>query len=217
MTRLIPRLIVLLLMPSLAWGQTDSKPTVEAADMVLDRTSDPVWLDSLYQSGSAFGQFLEEAEARRERWVTNYGDGSPDASWTARADSLTGSWYLLAVAVDGCSDSVSTIPYLAHLAGYSGHIHMRVVLPESGRPIMEAHRTKDGRASTPTVLVLNEQFEPVGVFIERPDGLKAWVETDGADLPSREFVREKFAWYEADGGRETVASILTIIEGASKK
>ena len=82
---------------------------------------------------------------------------------------------------------------------------------------MEAHRTHDDRASTPTVLVLNDGFEPVGVFIERPESLKTWVSTDGADLTSREFVRAKFAWYEADGGRETVATILDIIEGASNE
>lgn len=213
MIRFLPGLLVLILVPSLAWGQTDNMPVSE--ETVLDRTSDPVWLDSLYQSGTAFGQFLDEAQARRTRWVSNYGDGTPDDAWTARADRLTGSWYLLAVAIDGCSDSVSTIPYLAHLANYSDQISMRIVLPESGRPIMEAHRTNDGRASTPTVLVLNERFEPVGAFIERPEGLKTWVETDGADLPSRAFVREKFAWYEADGGRETVATILAIIESAS--
>ncbi len=137
-----PGLLVLILMPSLAWGQTDNMPVSE--ETVLDRTSDPVWLDSLYQSGTAFGQFLDEAQARRERWVSNYGDGTPDDAWTARADRLTGSWYLLAVAIDGCSDSVSTIPYLAHLANYSDQISMRIVLPESGRPIMEAHRTNDG-------------------------------------------------------------------------
>jgi len=207
MTRLSISLLLLLALPLASVAQD--------ADSVIDRTTDPVWLDSLYTSGVAFGQFLEEADARKQRWENNFGDGSPDSSWTARADAITGTWHLLAVAIAGCSDSVSTIPYLAHLAGYSDHIGMRVVHPDVGRPIMEAHRTKDGRASTPTVLVLNEQFEPVGVFIERPEGLKEWVATDGADLPSREFVREKFAWYEEDGGRETVATILGIIEAAS--
>ena len=204
MTRILSFLLILLFIPTLAWGQSEEGS--------MDRTMDPVWLDSLYHSGKAFGQFLEEADSRRERWINNYGDGSPDEAWTDRAANLSGTWYLLAVAIDGCSDSVSTIPYLAHLAAYSEHVNMRIVLPESGRPIMEAHRTQDERAATPTVLVLNERFEPVGVFIERPQSLKTWVSTDGADLTSREFVRAKFAWYQADGGRETVATILDIIE-----
>lgn len=210
MKRPVAILMILFLLPCLAWAQSGETPSAE-----LDRTSDPVWLDSLYHAGTAFGQFLEDADARRERWVDNFGDGSPDEAWTARADGISGTWYLLAVGIAGCSDSVSTIPYLAHLAGYSSHIDLRIVHPDSGRSIMEAHRTADGRAATPTILVLNEDFEPVGVFIERPAGLKEWVETEGADLPSREFVREKFAWYEADGGRETVATILDIIESAS--
>ena len=207
MSRILSLALTLFLVATSAWAQSE--------ESVVDRTTDPVWLDSLYHSGIAFGQFLEEADSRRERWENNYGDGSTDEAWTVRAENLSGTWYLLAVAIDGCSDSVSTIPYLAHLVGFSEHVHMRIVLPDAGRPIMEAHRTEDGRASTPTVLVLNEQFEPVGVFIERPQVLKTWGETDGADLSSREFVREKFAWYEADGGRETVATILDIIESAS--
>jgi len=182
----------------------------------LDRTTDPVWLDSLYHSGIEFGQFLDEADARRERWVRNYGEGELRNDLLDRVDAVQGQWHLLAVAIAGCSDSVSTIPYLAHLVGYSDRISMRVVHSDHGRPIMEAHRTPDGRAATPTVLVLNDAFEPVGVFVERPAELQAWAQGEGSDLSSREFVQAKYAWYDADAGKQTIGTILDIIENASK-
>ncbi len=191
-------------------------PALAQEEPVLDRTADPVWLDSLYHSGIEFGQFLDEAERRRDRWVNNFGDGTLHAELTEQADSITGTWHLLAVAVAGCSDSVSTLPYLAHLVGYSEHVNMRVVDSTAGRAIMEAHRTKDGRPATPTILVLNDRFEPVGVFIERPEALQEWVDTDGADLSSQDFVRGKFEWYDADAGRQTVGAVLDIIAAASE-
>lgn len=203
MRRFIPALLVLFLafLPARAQGQSP-----------LDRTTDPAWLDSLYHTGIEFGQFLDDAEARRDRWVNNFGDGTLNADFSERVQGLSGTWYLLAVAIDGCSDSVSTIPFLAHLAGNSGHVSMRVVDPDAGRAIMEAHRTPDGRAATPTVLVLNENFEPVGAFIERPDELQEWAQGDGSELSRGDFSREKFAWYDADAGRQTIAAVLDIID-----
>lgn len=178
----------------------------------LDRTTDPAWLDSLYHTGIEFGQFLDEADARRDRWVNNFGDGSLHADLAQRVSNLSGTWYLLAVAIDGCSDSVSTIPFLAHLSGASRHVNMRVVDPDAGRAIMEAHRTPDGRAATPTVLVLNERFEPVGAFIERPDELQEWAQGEGADLSRGAFAEQKFAWYDEDAGRQTISAVLDIME-----
>lgn len=175
----------------------------------------PAALDSLYQSGIPFGAFLDAAERRVDRWQANATKGPLSEDQLERVHALAGRWYLLAVAVDGCSDSVSTIPFLSHLAEASENISMRIVSPEAGRSIMEARRTPDGRAATPTVLVLNTDFEEVGAFIERPAALQEWALGEGSDLSSEEFSRRKFAWYDEDAGRQTVEAVLSIMEGAA--
>lgn len=185
------------------------------------RAQDPVFeparLDSLYQGGVPFGTFLEAAERRVDRWQANAAKDGLTEDQRQRILAIPGTWYLLAVAVDGCSDSVSTIPFLSHLTGASDRISMRIVTPEAGRFIMEGRPTPDGRAATPTVLVLNAAFEEVGAFIERPAALQEWALGEGADLSSNEFGRQKFAWYDADAGRQTVEAVLSILERAAQE
>ena len=175
----------------------------------------PATLDSLYQSGIPFGTFLDAAERRLDRWQANAQKGPLPDDLLQRIGEVEGTWYLLAVAVDGCSDSVSTIPFLSHLDAASDHISMRIISPEAGRFIMEARPTPDGRASTPTVLVLNASFEEVGAFIERPAVLQDWALGEGAGLSSEEFGRQKFAWYDRDAGRQTVETVLELMQQAS--
>lgn len=185
------------------------------------RAQDPVFepaiLDSLYQSGVPFGTFLQAAERRVERWQSNAATEGLTEDQRQRIQALPGTWYLLAVAVDGCSDSVSTIPFLSHLTSASEHLSMRIIAPDAGRFIMEGRPTPDGRAATPTVLVLNAEFEEVGAFIERPAALQEWALGEGADLSSNEFSRQKFAWYDADAGRQTVEAVLAILELAAQE
>lgn len=177
----------------------------------------PATLDSLYQSGIPFGAFLDAAERRVDRWQVNAAKGPLREDQLQRVRALQGTWYLLAVAVDGCSDSVSTIPFLSHLADASDRISMRIISPDAGRSIMEARPTPDGRAATPTVLILNAGFEEVGAFIERPAVLQEWALGEGADLSSEEFSRRKFAWYDEDAGRQTVDTVLSLMESAATR
>lgn len=191
---------------------------------------------ALYESGIDFDTFMEQATARRALWERNQSFGELPADLISRAQRAMSAWnnaraggaggagaraengagpvYLLAVAVDACSDSVNTIPYLARLAAAVDGLELRIITPAAGREIMEAHRTPDGRAATPTVVVLDSGFREIGVFVERPAPLQEWATTDGADLASREFVAAKGDWYDADAGRTTIQEVVAIMEFA---
>lgn len=172
---------------------------------------------TLYESGRPFGIFLDDVEQRRQRWLDNFEKGLVPEDLLERAQNIGGVWYLLAVTVDRCSDSVNTIPYLPHLVNAVEGFEMRIILPEPGKHIMEAHLTPDGRPSTPTVLILNENFEEVGAFIERPEELQKWALGEGRKLNSAAFLEAKFAWYDDDLGRQTMQAVLDIIETASAR
>ncbi len=171
-------------------------------------------LESLYESGQAYGDFLDAASARRAMWIRNTQNAQLDPDAVKRAADVAGRYHLLAVAVDGCSDSANTLPYLARLVGESATLDMRIVHPDSARWIMEENPTPDGRAATPTVLILDSSFRAVGAFIERPAELQQWALENRSALSSGDFLREKFAWYDRDAGRQTVAEVLTIIEAS---
>lgn len=170
---------------------------------------------ALYASGSDFATFLAAAEARKAAWEKNWTEGRVPQASVAVAQSLPGKWRLLVVAVDGCSDSVNTIPYIARLVAQVPSLEMRIVLPDPGRPVMEAHRTPDGRPATPTVVLLDETGQNVGCWIERPAELQrqAIAARDAGTLDA--FQRGKQAWYDADAGASTVREVVAMIEAAA--
>ena len=190
-------------------GPVDAVPMPLVA---VERTNDR--LEELYRAGATFDEFYERAERRRDLWVKNYVDGSVEAEMVARVEALGRKWRLLAVAEDWCSDSVSTIPFLALLAERSSNVEMRILDSEQGREIMESHRTPDDRAATPTVLILDENYDEAGCFVERPAELQAWAIEERPQLSSSEFFSRKMDWYDEDGGASTVRQIVEALEAA---
>jgi hypothetical protein len=172
-------------------------------------------LEELYEGGRSYTDFLREASRRADIWHgnTEKSDGI-DAALVARARAVPGTWRFLAVAIDSCSDSVSTIPYLARLVSMVESLDMRIVDPTSGWAIMESHVTADGRASTPTVLLLDDHFEEAGCFIERPPALKTWILEN--ELSREELYERKMAWYADDSGQDTLEAFVTMLEAAAR-
>ena len=170
----------------------------------------------LYQSGIGYDAFLEAANRRRELWHGNSSKAEGiDASVVARARAVGGSWYLLAVAIDSCSDSVSTVPYLAELAARVDGLELRIVDPTAGRAVMEANRTPDGRPATPTVLLLDSDYEEAGCFIERPMSLQDWMLENDGKIERGDLVGQKMEWYAENAGAETVDEMVSILEAAN--
>ena len=174
-------------------------------------------LRALYEGGQTFPDFLEAADRRVELWHGNYQNGldiAPDL--VARARAVPGTWRFLVVAVAACSDSVSTIPYLARLVEMVEGLDMRIVDSTLGLSVMESHRTPDGRPATPTVLLLDEDYGEAGCFIERPTALQGWILDRGGELSPEQVYEQKMEWYAEDGGHATVEEFVDILEAASR-
>ncbi len=202
----------LLLLPAV--GVSPGAPGV----VCVDPAPSPVLDDELratYEEGRSYPDFLAAATRRADMWHGNTEIAAGiDTSLLARARAVGGTWRFLAVAVDSCSDSVSTIPYLAELVSRVEGLDMRIVDATVGRAIMESHRTPDGRPSTPTVLLLDGAWEERGCFIERPPALQTWIVEEGF---SRDDVfANKMAWYAEDAGQNTVEAFVEMLEAASR-
>lgn len=172
-------------------------------------------LVKLYESGTPWDGFLAAARARRDMWQRHATTGVVPADAVARAQALPGRWRLLVVAVDSCSDSVNTIPFLARLVASVPSLEMRVISPSDGRALMEARRTPDGRAATPTVVILDEAGNEAGCWIERPAALQAIAIEARAGGGTQEFAARKAAWYEADAGASTINELVALLEKAA--
>jgi hypothetical protein len=170
----------------------------------------------LFRRGVTFSQFLEDAGRHAERWQRHYDASVPGPDLLDRVKRQKESWQILVVADAACSDSVNTIPHLAKLVdGVGAQLQLRLVEPSAGGAVMEAHRTPDGRAATPTVILIRGDGE-VRAWIERPSALQAWYLEKKNLLVRRDLIAQKTQWYEEDAGRSTLAEIVGLIEGARR-
>lgn len=183
----------------------------------LGATTPQPCLDTLrtrFEAGVEYAAFLTAADARREQWLANTEAARTglESSSVTRADAVPGRWHLLIVTVDSCGDSVNSVPYIAALVDRLERVDLRILSPEAGRSIQEAHPTPDGRAATPTVVLLDEEWQPRGCFVERAPQLREHL----ALLDEGERGRARNAWYASDGGRTTVAEIVSMLEAAAR-
>ena len=173
-------------------------------------------LERLYDRGKSFAEFLTTVKSRRETWTGNYSASVVPAELLARARALRGRWRLLVVAEDWCGDSANTIPYLASLVDSAGTLELKIVDSRAGKFLMERHRTPDGRAATPTVVLLDSHGAEAGCFIERPAALRAWLESHKATLTESELQKGRDAWRREDGGRATLEEFVELLEAAAR-
>jgi len=173
-------------------------------------------LRQLFDRGIPYAEFFANARARRELWQRNTSWATPPDALVLRARATGGGWKLLAVAVDGCSDSVSTIPYLAQLVALLPGVELRIIGSDVGRAIMNTHRTPDGRAATPTVLLLDADYTERGAFIERPAKLQQWMMAQKGILSETEANARKMVWYEEDKGATTLTELVELMEQAAR-
>ncbi len=179
----------------------------------------PVRSDSLvqlYEGGRTWAEFFEAAKARKPMWTDNYQAGSPDSAIVDRAKAVGGQWRILAVAEDWCGDSANTVPYLVRLSEEVPGLEIRIANSKDGRWLMERHRTPDGRAATPTIVLLDPAGAERGCIIERPLKLREWVSENKPKMSDDDFQKAKMAWYLEDRGRQTVLEMVLLLEAAGK-
>lgn len=169
---------------------------------------------ALYELGSTYESFLAGASARAEEWRRNSADAVVAEEALAKVRALGERRRILVVTEASCSDSVATIPYLAKLVELvPERLEMRLVSSKAGRAVMEAHRTPDGRAATPTVIMMDADGRYVAAWIERPAALQQWHAEHHVTNTTRALLPAKMKWYADDGGRSTVAELVAALTG----
>lgn len=168
---------------------------------------------ALLDQGLPWTEYLASTKQQHDIWVRNAGRAVP-ADLAERLRKAGANLRLLVVAEDWCSDSVNSIPYLGSLAAKAG-IDLRVITSEPGKPIMEAHRTPDGRAATPTVILVRNGKE-VGAWVERPSVLQTWMLGPGAALDQADRQQRKTSWNEWSRGDDALREIVVLAEQTIK-
>lgn len=167
---------------------------------------------ALFDKGVPYRDFLDAARSRRDEWLERSKDAKVDAEAVTRVQHLGARRRLLIVAEDWCGDSANTLPYVARLAESAPEVlDLRIVDSSAGRPVMEAHRTPDGRAATPTVVLLDETGTFLAAWVERPSALQKWYIEQQDLLSQRDLLDQKYKWYKEDQGKSAIREIVELL------
>jgi hypothetical protein len=121
-----------------------------------------------WNSALTFDQFIRVDASRRDTWEKAYRDAVPRIdSVLARATSVHGHFRVLIVAETWCSDALRAVPLLARLAERDSAIELRLLRKLDAPELLQSHLLA-GRAATPLILIYDERFTELGVWIERP-------------------------------------------------
>jgi hypothetical protein len=168
---------------------------------------------AMVDQGLSWTDYLAGTKQQRELWVRNAGRDVP-ADLVSRFKKAGTGLRLLVVSEDWCSDSVNSVPYLGTLATKAG-VDIRVINSVVGKSIMEAHRTPDGRAATPTVILIRDGKE-VASWTERPAVLQTWFIDMATKIDSAERQQRKMSWYDWSHGDDALREIVTLAEQTIK-
>ena len=173
-------------------------------------------LAATWRDGVSFAEFVGAMKTRPDEWRKRSGWAAIPDTLAARAKAVRGPFRILAVAEEMCGDSMSSIPYLAKLVDLAPALNLRIVDSKRGRLIMEAHRTPDGRAATPTVVVIDATDHLVACWTERPIALLQWSRTPKDSLPPGQRFAGRMAWYDDNKGRAALSEIVERLERADR-
>lgn len=180
---------------------------------VVEVAADSV-LKTLFDRGQTFADFVEKATARREGWVRLQQEATIRPELLARARAVGGTWQLLVVAIDRCGDSMNSVPYAARLADSVPGLSLRIVLPTAGRAVQESHRSLDGRAATPTLVLLDSAGNDVGCLVELPAPLRQWNHKHRTVVSDDSLHAYRSTFYSKDRGVSVSTELVELMEAA---
>jgi len=80
---------------------------------------------------------------------------------------------VMALAEDWCGDVIANLPILGRLAQESGKLNVRIRLrdQEPGSTLMDQYLNQGQFKSIPTLIFLDDDFNELGVWVERPSSV----------------------------------------------
>ena len=126
-----------------------------------------------FESGLTYQGFKDKMTRNREQLEQNERDLELKPEDLQAFKSLPRALNVMALAEDWCGDVIANLPVLGRLAAESGKLNVRVHLrdQEPGETIMNQYLNKGQFKSIPTYIFLDDNFNELAVWIERPDSV----------------------------------------------
>ena len=127
-----------------------------------------------FDAGMSYEQYKAQMTRNREQFEQNEKDLQLSSEDAQAFSSLPQRLNVLALAEDWCGDVIANLPVIGRVAEASqGKLNLRVLLRDQqpGEQVMDEHLNKGQYKSIPTVIFLDEQFNELGTWVERPESV----------------------------------------------
>jgi hypothetical protein len=121
-----------------------------------------------FEQGLTYQQYKEQMTRNREQFEKNETQFSPAAADVEAFRQLPQPLNVAVMAEDWCGDVIANLPVLGKLAQTSGRLNLRVFLRDQNLDIMDQFLKEGKFRSIPVFAFFDQDFKPVGHFIERP-------------------------------------------------
>lgn len=146
-----------------------------------------------FNQGITYQQFKDAMKVNRERLEANeHGLNLSDEELKPFRD-LPRPINVVALAADWCADVVANLPILGRLAEDSGKLNVRVFERDENLDIMNQYLKQGRFQSIPTFVFFDDDFNELGVWIERPESV-----TDTRDQKRRDVYTQHPHWGSPD-------------------
>ncbi len=179
-------------------------------------TQAPVTLEFWWNAGLTWERYqADEIVEQRGLWEGVYRkSGTPE--WAVdEIERMGRHWNLIAIAEDWCGDASNLVPIFARLAEASPLTDLRIVKRDEHPDLMDLYLT-NGSRSIPVVVVMDEEFRPLGRWGPRPAELQEFVITEkrAGERPASEIYKDTRRWYARDRGETTLREVVAVMAGA---
>lgn len=126
-----------------------------------------------FDSGMTYDEYKAQMTRNRERFEANERglQLSPDDLKAFRR--LPRPLNVLVIAEDWCGDVIANTPIVGRIAAESGRLNLRVFLRDQDPDLMDLYLKDGSFRSIPVFAFFDDDFNQVGLFVERPDSVTA--------------------------------------------
>jgi len=165
-------------------------------------------IQEIFEKGISFMEFVNQDEdAYKEKTIEIYEQISIDENLENEIKSVKEVINVLAFAEIWCPDCMINVPALQKMGDQNPNFKLSIVSREGNESYMEAYKV-GGKPKIPTFVFLNDKFEAMGVFVERPTVVKQ-VEANGKET---EVIVVKRKYKKGEYIKNTIEEILDILK-----
>lgn len=164
-------------------------------------------IEVVFQKGISFFQFIDrDKDAYKEKTLEIYNQIVIDKAMEKSIRSVTRPIHVLAFAEIWCPDCMINVPALQKTVEYNSCFQLRIVSREGNEKYMDNYKV-NGKPKIPTFVFMEEDFSPIGAFIEQPQVLKE-IEAKGKQA---EIIVAKRKYRKGEYIKETIKEIIEIV------